>query len=33
MAKKIWNNPIDKNVNWGGDDSTEGMPVSGELAQ
>lgn len=33
MAKKIWNNPIDKNVNWGGDDSTEGMPVSGEMVQ
>lgn len=33
MAKKIWNNPIDKNVDWGGDDSTEGMPVSGEMVQ
>ena len=33
MAKKIWNNPIDKNVDWGGDDATEGLPVSGEMIQ
>ena len=30
MAKQTWNNPIDKNVDWGGDESTGGLPVSGE---
>ena len=33
MAKQTWNNPIDKNVDWGGDDSTGGLPVSGEMVQ
>jgi hypothetical protein len=33
MAKKTWNNPIDKNVDWGGDASTENLPVSGEMVQ
>jgi hypothetical protein len=33
MAKQTWNNPIDKNVDWGGDTSTEGLPVSGEMVQ
>ena len=30
---KTWNNPIDKNVDWGGDASTGGLPVSGEMVQ
>lgn len=30
---KTWNNPIDKNVDWGGDESTGGLPVSGEQVQ
>ena len=30
---KTWNNPIDKNVDWGGDESTGGLPVSGEMVQ
>jgi hypothetical protein len=33
MAKNLWNNPIDKNVDWGGDESTGGLPVSGEQVQ
>ena len=33
MAKKTWNNPIDKNVDWGGDVSTENLPVSGKMVQ
>ena len=33
MAKQTWNNPIDKNVDWGGDESTGGLPVSGEQVQ
>lgn len=33
MAKKTWNNPIDKNVDWGGDESTNYLPVSGEMIQ
>ena len=33
MAKKIYNNPIDKNINWGGDENTGGLPVSGEMVQ
>lgn len=33
MAKKIWNNPIDKHVEWAGDENTEGAPVSGEMVQ
>lgn len=33
MAKELWNNPIDKNVDWGGDESTNGLPVSGAMVQ
>lgn len=33
MAKQTWNNPIDKSVDWGGDASTNGLPVSGEMIQ
>ena len=33
MAKKIWNNPIDKTVDWGGDATTGGAPVSGAMVQ
>lgn len=33
MAKQIWNNPIDKTIDWGGDSFTGGAPVSGEMVQ
>ena len=33
MAKKIWEEPIDKNVDWGGDASTNNLPVSGQMVQ
>ena len=33
MAKQTWNNPIDKNVDWGGDATTGNLPVSGEQIQ
>ena len=33
MAKQIWNNPIDKTVDWGGDATTGHLPVSGEMVQ
>lgn len=33
MAKKIWEEPIDKNVDWGGDTSTNNLPVSGQIVQ
>lgn len=33
MAKKIWNNPIDKHIDWGGDINTNYWPVSGEMVQ
>lgn len=33
MAKQTWNNPIDKNVDWGGDATTGNLPVSGEMVQ
>ena len=33
MAKQTWNTPIDKSVDWGGDDNTGGLPVSGEMIQ
>ena len=33
MAKKTWNNPIDKNTDWGGDASTGNLPVSGAMVQ
>ena len=33
MAKQTWNNPIDKYTDWGGDASTDNLPVSGEMVQ
>ena len=33
MAKKIWDEPIDKYTDWGGDDTTDNLPVSGEMVQ
>ena len=33
MAKKIWDEPIDKYIDWGGDDNTNNLPVSGERVQ
>lgn len=33
MAKKTWNEPIDKNIDWGGDENTNNLPVSGEMVQ
>ena len=33
MAKEIWNKPIDKTIDWGGDESTDFAPVSGEMVQ
>ena len=33
MAKQTWNNPIDKTVDWGGDETTGGLPVSGDMVQ
>ena len=33
MAKKKWDNDIDKTVDWGGDASTGGLPVSGRAVQ
>ena len=33
MAKKVWDNPIDKNIDWGGDSSTGNLPVSGRRVQ
>ena len=33
MAKRIWNNPINKHTDWNGDESTENLPVSGEMVQ
>lgn len=33
MAKKIWDKDIDKHVDWGGDESTGGLPVSGRSVQ
>ena len=31
--KQTWNKPIDKHTDWGGDRSTEGLPVSGQYVQ
>ena len=31
--KKFYDKEIDKNVNWGGDDSTDNLPVVGERVQ
>lgn len=33
MAKKTWNEPIDKNVDWAGDENTDNLPVSGAMVQ
>jgi hypothetical protein len=33
MAKKTWNEPIGKNVDWGGDSLTDNLPVSGAMVQ
>ena len=33
MAKKIWDNPIDKYTDWGGDKTTDNLPVSGKMVQ
>ena len=33
MAKQIWNEPINKSVDWGGDSNTNGLPVSGAMVQ
>ena len=33
MATTIWDQTIDKNVDWGGDSSTGGAPVSGKRVQ
>ena len=33
MAKKIYDEKIDKYINWGGDEKTENLPVSGNRVQ
>ena len=33
MATKLWTQPINKYTNWAGDESTNGLPVSGEQVQ
>lgn len=33
MAKQTWNEPIGRNVDWGGDSNTNGLPVSGGMVQ
>ena len=33
MGKKVWDEPIDKTVDWGGDENTGGLPVSGAMVQ
>ena len=33
MAIKLFQEPIDKRHDWGGDDRTNGLPVSGERVQ
>ena len=33
MAKNIYDEKIDKNTDWGGDESTGGLPVSGRRVQ
>ena len=33
MATKLYEKDIDKYVDWGGDESTNGLPVSGEKIQ
>lgn len=33
MAKDLWYNKIDRNVDWGGDESTNNLPVAGSVVQ
>ena len=33
MAKKVYDEKINKHTNWGGDESTENLPVSGNRVQ
>jgi hypothetical protein len=33
MAEKLWEQEIDKTVDWGGDNSTGGAAVSGQFVQ
>ena len=33
MAKQVYNEPIDRTVDWGGDGNTGNMPVSGAMVQ
>ena len=33
MAKKVWEGPVDFNTNWGGDETTENLPLTGERVQ
>ena len=33
MANKIYDEKIDKYINWGGDEKTENLPVSGNRIQ
>ena len=33
MAKQTWNEPISRDVDWGGDSNTGGLPVSGAMVQ
>lgn len=33
MAKKVYDEEINKHTNWGGDESTENLPVSGNRVQ
>lgn len=33
MAKDLWYNKIDRNVDWGGDKSTNNLPVAGSVVQ
>ena len=33
MAKQTWNEPIGKDVDWGGDANTNNLPVSGKMVQ
>ncbi|MBP3630033.1 MAG: hypothetical protein J6J23_00945, partial [Clostridia bacterium] len=33
MAKKYWDGEYDINTDWGGDDTTEGLPLPGSAVQ
>lgn len=33
MAKKVWDNPIDKNTPWDGNESTDNLPVRGRRVE